>query len=58
MNFVFEDKIVNWQEGTMYFVDTAKLHYLFNTFDYPYWLVVNVDVNEQTVANVLRNVNV
>ena len=59
MNFVFEDKIVNWQEGTMYFVDTAKLHYLFNTSDYPsYWLVVNVEVNEQTVANVLRNVNV
>lgn len=56
MNFVFENKILNWEQGVAYFVDTAKVHYLFNPSDEPsYWLVVNVDVNEDTVATVCRN---
>lgn len=56
MNFVFENKILNWEQGVVYFVDTAKVHYLFNSSDEPsYWLVVNVDVNEDTVATICRN---
>ena len=53
MSFILEDKILEWQHGNLYFVDTAKMHYLFNTVEEPaYWLVVNVDVNEDTVSQV------
>ena len=39
----------------VYYVDTAKMHYLFNTGKKPaYWLVVNIDVNEQTINEVCR----
>jgi hypothetical protein len=50
-NFVLEDKIINWELGRMYFVDTAKMHYLFNcSIDNPsYWIVLNIDVNSHTV---------
>ena len=58
MNFVLEEKILHWRQGVLYFVDTAKMHYLFNTSVNPsYWLVVNVDVNDTTLANVLRNID-
>ena len=53
MTFVLEDKILHWKQGSFYFVDTAKMHYLFNCQSDPaYWLVVNVDVNENTVSQV------
>ena len=53
MSFILEDKILNWEQGYLYFIDTARTHYLFNTTETPaYWLVVNVDVNEQTLADV------
>lgn len=53
MSFVLEDKILHWKQGSFYFVDTAKMHYLFNCQSEPaYWLVVNVDVNEDTVSQV------
>lgn len=58
MNFVLEEKILHWRQGVLYFVDTARMHYLFNTSVNPsYWLVVNVDVNDSTLANVLRNID-
>lgn len=48
--FLHEDKILNWQEGHMYFVDTAKLHYLFNTNRNPaYMIVLNVDLHEEAI---------
>ena len=31
--FVVENKIINWEIGQMYFVDTAKLHYVLYTFE-------------------------
>ena len=56
MNFVLEDKLLHWHQGVVYFVDTAKMHYLFNAnFDPAYWLVVNIDVNDETVATVCKH---
>ncbi len=55
MTFILEDKILPWEQGILYYVDTAKMHYLFNTGKKPaYWLVVNIDVNEQTINEVCR----
>ena len=56
MTFILQDKVLQWQQGTLYFVDTAKVHYLFNTTPEPaYWLVVNVDVNDETLAGVCQH---
>jgi len=56
MSFILEDKILQWEQGVLYFVDTAKIHYLFNTSPNPaYWLVVNIDVNEQTLQGVCKH---
>ena len=49
-NFVLEDKILHWEIGRLYFIDTLRMHYLFNnSFTDSYWLVVNVDVNQDTI---------
>ena len=54
-NFVVDGVIRHWEEGVLYFVDTAKLHYLFNSSFFPsYWIVVNVQTNEESVDTVLK----
>ena len=54
--FIIEDKIQHWEEGTMYFVDTAKLHYLFNAgFSPSYMVVINAVLNSDTVNYVTTN---
>lgn len=56
-NFVVDNKIVHWNLGQMYFVNTAKMHYLFNSsFKPSYWLIINIDVNEKNINKVLKNV--
>ena len=48
--FVIDDKIINWELGRVYFVDTVKMHYLFNASTKPtYFIVLNVDLNHDTV---------
>ena len=40
----------------MYFVDTAKVHYLFNATDNPsYWLVLNVELTEEVFKKVTHH---
>ena len=54
--FILEDKILDWRLGYLYFLNTAKVHQLFNTSLEPsYWLVVNLHVNEQTAETILTN---
>ena len=55
-NFIIEDTILNWEHGSMYFVDTAKMHYLFNMNIEPaYMIVLNVDLNEKTIDYITQN---
>lgn len=57
-NFVMEEKLLHWDTGRMYFLDTQKMHYLFNAgFKDSYWLVVNVALNETTVRATLERFN-
>ena len=57
-NFVLEDKMLHWEVGRLYFVDTLKMHYLFNSgFNDSYWLIVNVDLNPDTVNTTLGRLN-
>lgn len=55
-NFIIEDKIYHWKPGVMYFIDTAKMHYLFNAgFDPSYFLVLNVKLNDNVVNYIIKN---
>lgn len=54
-NFVIDREILRWETGKLYFVNTSKMHYLFNSsFVDSYWVVFNVDCNEHTVSEVLK----
>lgn len=54
--FILNEKIQHWNYGSIYFVDTAKMHYLFNaSFESCYMIVFNVDLNEKTVQFVTKN---
>ena len=54
--WIIDDKLpTQWVTGRLYYVDTAKIHTLFNTTNDPsYWLIVNVDVNEESVKKVCK----
>jgi hypothetical protein len=54
--FIIEDKVLNWEVGRMYFLDTAKVHYLFNATSNPsYWLVLNVELTEEVFNKVTHH---
>jgi len=54
--FIVDDKIQNWTPGRVTFVDTAKMHYLFNAAFHPvYFIVLNVELNETTLKYVTHN---
>lgn len=56
VNFILEDKILNFEEGRLYFVDTIKMHYIFNaSLDPSYWLVMNVKCVEEAIEKVMLN---
>lgn len=55
--FMHNNEVINWNEGRVYFVDTAKMHYLFNMHSKPaYMIVLNVDLNQDTVNYVVENI--
>tara|TARA_R110002167_G_C12671320_1_gene650741 strand:- start:1430 stop:2047 length:618 start_codon:yes stop_codon:yes gene_type:complete len=59
LNFILEDKILNLKNGVTYFVDTVKMHYLFNaTLNPSYMLVMNVKCTKEAVEKIVRNLNV
>lgn len=54
--FIVDGIIQHWNTGSLYFVDTAKMHYLFNaSLDSAYLLVLNLNLNEDTVKFVTNN---
>lgn len=56
LTFIVDDKIQQWSHGTVYFVDTAKMHYLFNASSQPsYMVVLNVDLTKNAINFVTQN---
>jgi hypothetical protein len=54
--FIMDNRILEWTVGSLYYLNTAKSHTLFNASMSPsYWLVLNVSLNENTVTNAIRN---
>jgi hypothetical protein len=59
MNFICDDKILNWEEGKLYFLDTLKAHHLFNCSNDPsYWLVMNIGITSETIQKVISNLSI
>lgn len=59
VTFILEDKILNFEEGSVYFVDTAKSHHLFNASLEPsYWIVMNIEANQETVSKVISSLKI
>tara|TARA_B100000925_G_C21976170_1_gene460233 strand:- start:95 stop:751 length:657 start_codon:yes stop_codon:yes gene_type:complete len=57
VTFISDEKILNWNEGNLYFLDTVKVHYLFNCSPQPsYWLIMNIGTNEETIQKVISSV--
>lgn len=56
LTFIVDDKVINWEYGRLYFVDTAKMHYLFNaSFESSYMIVLNVALNKDTIEFITKN---
>ena len=62
VNFVLDNEILTWEEGRLYFVDTIKMHYIFNgtspdvgIFDPSYWLIMNVQCHEKSVEEIIMH---
>lgn len=54
--FLLEDKVLHWQVGRLYFLDTAKEHVLFNaTGSASYWLVINCKLNKESFDIIYNN---
>ncbi len=54
LTFMLEKTVVEMKEGAVYFLDTARVHYLFNcSFEPSYWMVMNVGINKDTANQVI-----
>ena len=55
-HFMLEDKVLHWNEGSVYFLNTSKVHTLFNaSFEDSYWIVFNILNNEETFELLMQN---
>jgi len=54
--FIVDGNIQHWNYGNLYFVNTAKMHYLFNaSFSPAYMAVLNVDLTVDTIEFITNN---
>lgn len=51
MSFIVDREIRHWEHGRLYFLDTLKEHYLFNSSmsEYNYWIICHVDVTKESI---------
>ena len=57
MTFILDKKILSFNEGSVYFLNTCKEHYLFNPSlnSINTFMVINVKLTENAVRTVLKN---
>lgn len=60
MYFILDNKILNFEYGYVYFIDTCLEHVVLNatTDSSSYFIVVNVRLNESTVRTVVENLKI
>tara|TARA_Y100001949_G_scaffold165363_1_gene161031 strand:- start:908 stop:1537 length:630 start_codon:yes stop_codon:yes gene_type:complete len=54
--FIYEDKILNWKYGSMYFINTCKRHTVFNANleDDHIVIIMNIKLTEESVKTVIN----
>ncbi len=58
MYFIIDDKILHFEHGRPYFIDTCVKHSLFNmSAEYSYFVVVNVKVNRRSIETLLKHMS-
>ena len=55
MYFILDEKILNFQHGFAYFINTCKEHTVFTTLGESMFIVANINLNEDSVDAVLEN---
>lgn len=56
LTFFVDNNVINWNAGSVYFVNTAKMHYLFNaSFEPSYLIVLNILLNKNSINFVTEN---
>ena len=56
LTFIIDNQIQYWNNGSIYFADTAKMHYVFNSsFESSYMIVLNTELTQHTVNFVTNN---
>ena len=57
--FMLEDKILQWQPGRAYFLNTAKAHHLFNCgIRDSYWIVLNIETTRESIMRVIEHMKI
>ena len=57
--FILEDKVLPWNAGSAYFLNTAKAHHLFNCGDRDsYWIVLNIQTTKESIMKVIEHMAV
>ena len=60
--FMIEDKTLNWNNGSLYAINTTLEHTLFNAFTNPdrhsLWLVINAEICWDMYAYVSSNLSI
>jgi hypothetical protein len=54
--FIIEkNNVLSWNIGSLYFINTAKVHTLFTSSSAPsYWIVFNVKTTNESVGKILK----
>lgn len=53
--FMLEDKRLEFENGSMYFINTAKMHTLFNADEKPFYFIVsNIILSEECIKKILE----
>lgn len=53
--FILDNRVLTFEHGYVYFINTCKEHTLFTTIDQAVFVVANIALNEQSVDEVLQN---
>jgi hypothetical protein len=56
--FILDERILNFDHGYVYFIDTCKEHTVFTTLNESIFVVVNVGLTEKSVDTVLSNLSI
>lgn len=57
--FILEDKVLPWNAGKAYFLNTAKAHHLFNCGGGDsYWIVLNIETTKESIMRVIEHMAV